>query len=124
MLQTGRNRDKGFLLMEVMVSIAILSIGFVLILNSFTRSIKALKLSEDYFKAGLLLEEKIYEISNSNLEPGSTNGVFTSPDSRFSWNLDVLEIEEVNLNEVSLEISWNQGNKRHGMSLATYLLAV
>lgn len=115
------NNNKGFLLLEVMVSVAILSTGLVLILNSFIRSIRAIDLSEDYFRAGLLFEEKIYEVYNSEIEEGSSNGVFPNFDNRFSWYLDIVKLQEDSLRELNLEISWNQGNKQQSMSVATYL---
>lgn len=123
-LPIGKRKNKGFLLLEVMVSITILCIGLVLILGSFMRSIRAIELSEDYFKAGLLLEEKIYEVHNSNIEEGLSEGVFTNFRNRFSWNLTVEALigdDFEGLNEVALEVSWDQGGKKQSILAPTYI---
>ncbi|MBU4589332.1 MAG: type II secretion system GspH family protein [Candidatus Omnitrophica bacterium] len=124
MLRTGKMKNKGFLLLEVMVSVTILSIGLVLILSSFIRSIKAIELSEDYFRAGLLFEEKIYEVHNTDGEIFSDEGVFEDFGSRFSWNLAVESVDEdelKNLYDISLEISWDHGSKKCSMLVPTYI---
>ncbi len=122
MLLIGKRKiNKGFLLVEVMVSISILSIGLLLVLNSFMRSIKAIELSRDYFKAGLLLENKIYELSNKDTEEGVLEGSFDDFNKRFSWNLDVRKIEESPLNEINLKVSWGGKDKEKDISISTYI---
>ena len=119
-----RKRNKGFLLVEVMVSISILSIGLLLVLNSFFRSIKAVEVSRDYFKAGLLLENKIYELLNKGTEEGVWEGSFDDFNKRFSWNLDVRKIEEGPLNEINLKVSWGGKDKEKDISISTYIKGV
>lgn len=102
------------------MSVAILSIGLVLILNSFIRSTRAMELSKDYFKAGLCFGEKMYELSNSEIKEGSGEGSFNDFNSAFSWRTDVLNIED-SLNEVDLEVSWNERDAKREISLVTYL---
>ena len=121
MLLTGKRNNRGFLLLEVMVSVAILSVAFVLILNSFTRSLRAIELSEDYFRAGLLLEQKLLEISASDAEEGSSEGTFIDFNNRFSWSLDVVRLKEDSIREANVKISWNKGSREHGISILTYL---
>ncbi|MFH1854074.1 MAG: prepilin-type N-terminal cleavage/methylation domain-containing protein [Candidatus Omnitrophota bacterium] len=117
-----KGSNKGFLLLEAMVSIAILSIGLVVILSSFTRSIRAKELSEDYFKAGLLLEEKIFELSTApDIEEGVSEGVFSDFGNRFSWSLIVARLEGEGLKEISLEVSWAKGNKIQYIPMVTYI---
>ena len=115
-LLTGKNK-KGILLLEVLVSVTILSVCLVLIISSFTRSIRAIDLSEDYFRAGLLLEEKIFEVSYSDIEEGFSEGKY----SDFSWAMDIAKAEEDFFHEVSLKFSWDQGSKEHDFAIFTYL---
>lgn len=117
----GKKKNKGFLLLEIMVSVGILSIGLVLILSSFMRLIRAIDVSEDYFRAGLLLENKIFEMQYSDTEEGSKDGRFSDFESRFLWHSNVVRLEGDFLDEMNLEVSWNQGNKQKNMSIATYL---
>ena len=119
-LRVGKNK-RGFLLLEVMISAAILSVCLVLIIGSFTRALKAIDFSEDYFRAGLLLEGKIYELSSSEIEEGFFKGIFAEFDNGFSWDLDVVELEDDPFREVSLRVSWDQGTIQHDISIVTYL---
>lgn len=117
----NRRSNKGFLLLEIVISVAILTAGLLLVLNSFVRSIGAIELSRDYFKASLLGEEKMYELQNAQLTEGSSGGVFPDFNSEFSWRLSAKKIEENALKEADLEIYWQQGAKRKNISILTYL---
>lgn len=121
MLRIGKRNNKGFLLLEALVSVAILSVALVMILNSFMRSIRATELSEDYFRAGLLLEEKFFELYARGIKEGSSGDTFGVFDNRFSWDLDVIRLDEDRVREVSLGVSWNQGSKEYSTFLLTYL---
>ncbi|MBU1146998.1 MAG: hypothetical protein KKD11_01470 [Candidatus Omnitrophica bacterium] len=110
-------KNKGILLLEVLVSVTILSVCLVLIISSFARAIRATDLSEDYFRAGLLLEEKIFEVSYSDVEEGFSEG----KRSDFLWALDIVKAEEDFFYEASLKISWDRGAKEHSLDIVTYL---
>lgn len=121
-LLTGKKpKNKGFLLLEIMMSVAILSIGLLLVLNSFMRPIRAQELSNDYFKAGLLLEQKMFELYNSDILKGTVNGIFTDFESRFSWDMNAIESEENPFMEVNLEVLWSRQNKEQDLSISTYI---
>ncbi len=125
-LQTGkrkRRNKKGFLLLEVLISVAILSFGLVLIINSFSKSLRVSELSENYFKANLLLSKKLFEIENNPegfLEERQSNGNFEDLGGRFSWQLEVEKIEEEKLSEVKLKVFWLQNKKEEALTIATY----
>lgn len=122
MLLTGkRQKNKGFLLLEIMISVSILSIGVLLVLNSFVRLIRAIELSKYYFKASLLMEEKLLELYNSDIEEGMSRGVFSDFDNRFSWDLDVVKSEYGFCKEVSLKILWREKDKEEDLSVSTYI---
>jgi len=118
----GKRTNKGFLLLEVMISVAILSVSLVLILNSFMRSVRAMEFSEDYFRAGLLLEKKLYAVCNVEIVEGSSGSTFSDFNNKFSWDLGVERLEEDSiLHKVDLKVSWNQGTSEHDISILTYL---
>jgi len=123
MLRIGK-KIRGFTLVEVMVSVTILAVCLALILNSFVRSIKAIELSDDFFKSTLLFENKLYEIHNTKVDEGLQGGVFSDFGNRFSWKLDVSELEELPVKEAELEISWKHGSKEKAVSALTYLRVI
>jgi len=114
-------KSKGFLLLEIMVSVSIMSFGVLLILNSFVRPIRATELSMDYFKAGLLLEEKMSEFYNSGVKDGVTKGEFNGFDSRFFWALDAGYLEGGFFREINLKVYWRNKDKEEELSISTYI---
>ena len=116
MLLTGKNqKNKGFLFLELMISISILSIGVLFILNSFITPMRAMEFSKDYFKAGLLIEQKMFEFYNSDFAQGVSKGVFSDFGNKFSWEI------VVNEKEMDLKILWKEKNKDADLTIATYL---
>jgi len=135
--KVGRNK-KGFLLFEVMVTVAILSLGLTLILRSFTTSLSAARISQNYMLACLLLEEKMWELEE---EAESTKKITTEPSrgefatsnekdkwrERFSWEIaceDLLdeEREETSLDKVTVTVAWKEGRRERKVCLPTYLV--
>ena len=104
-----------------MISVSILSFGLLLVLNSFMRPMRAAELSRDYFKAGLLLEEKMFEICNSDITEGSSGGSFSDFNNRFSWELDVVKSVEGPFKQIGLKVLWNEKNKEQDITVSTYL---
>lgn len=119
MLTGNKQKSRGFLLLEIMISISVLSIGILLILNSFVNLIRSIELSKDYFKAGLMLEEKLTEVYNSDIEEGLSGGEFSGFDNRFSWDMNVIESEDGSCKEVSLKVSWRERGKEKDLSVST-----
>jgi type II secretory pathway pseudopilin PulG len=58
---------RGYILIETLVSIAVLSIGLMVVINAFSSIINALRTSRNYTHASILAEEKIYEIKREGL---------------------------------------------------------
>jgi len=117
-----RRKNRGFLLLEVMIGVAILSIGILLILNSFMRPLKAIEFSRDYFKAGLFLEEKMLELYNSDIKDGILSGVFSGFGDRFSWDLNVIKSEKDACSEINLRILWQGKDKEGCLPVSAYII--
>ncbi len=121
---TIAGNKRGFLLYEVLLALAILSIGLVIVLRSFSTSLRAVRTSQNYFKATLLLEEKLWEVEKANsLPPGISQGSF--PGSKFNWEVETSPIEEegdVGLNAVKVTLSWRQGKRKGDIGLTTWMV--
>ena len=123
MLPAGKKRkNKGFLFIELMLSVLIMSIGFITILNSLISSAKAIEYSKDYFTACLLLENKALEAFNANIKEGLSQGAFSEVNKKFSWEMNAEITEESGgLKEVSLSVFWGEKNKKGDVTIVTYL---
>ncbi|OIO32984.1 MAG: hypothetical protein AUJ70_04220 [Candidatus Omnitrophica bacterium CG1_02_40_15] len=117
----GKKRSSGFLFVELLISVLIMSVGLILILNSFIQSLRAIEYSDDYFKACLFLEDKAFEVYNSDKKEGFSKGSFNDFNDKFSWELNVAKLEEAGLNEISLKVMWYERNKEHDVPIFTYL---
>ncbi|MFC2140142.1 hypothetical protein ACFLQ1_00310 [Candidatus Auribacterota bacterium] len=133
---------RGFLLIESLIAITMLSIGLALIVHSFANSLHAGRLSQDYMTAVSYLEQKINEIENEDMTAGEFEGTF---DDRFFWKAKitplaspapaVLEDEEREkdeaeqkdeemkffLDKVTLKVFWKIKNKQKEIAVTTYL---
>jgi len=120
-------RSKGFTLIEVMVSIAILSFGLILILQGFAYSANVLRISRNNLEATLLTEEKMAETeimlkqTKDSLFSGF-NGESKSNNIEFKWKTELTIDEEYeDLNKVLATISWKEGRRKGTVPIFTYL---
>jgi len=129
---TAKKNKDGFLLFEVILSVAILSLGLVLVLHSFTGSLKAARISQDYMRAVLLLEAKMTGLEwKGSLDSGISEGKFSQKNERFAWKIEATPVEEtagedkekkkIELNKVRLTVSWSESKKVERIELTTYL---
>src|SRR4030042_229498 len=87
----------GFTLMEVVVALAILSVGLTVIIELFAGGLRLARVSEEYTKAVNYARIKMEEIAvKPKMEEGNEEGKF---DERFGWRVggkkeDVLPIEK------------------------------
>ena len=58
--------DNGFSLLEVIVALAIMAMGFVTVSQLFSGSIRSIGLSEQYLKATTLAHSKLGELEINN----------------------------------------------------------
>ncbi len=112
-LTIGKNK-KGFLLFEVMITVAVLSLGLVIIIRSFISCLNGTKAIASYIDAGFYLEKKMWDIENG-LE--DTCGA----EEKYKWELDTIVIEDTDLSEAVLSVSWDQNNIEKKLTLATYI---
>lgn len=119
--------NKAFSLLEVLITVSILSVAIITIFRSFTASLSAARFSQHISLASYFAEEKIFEIEQAykkNLiidDHGST--VISSVN--FNWNYEAFDTQDENLKELKFVVSWkeNQREEEYPMELLTYLSA-
>jgi type II secretion system protein I len=75
-----KRRPRGFTLIEVLVSLVIVSVGLVMILRAFETALRAVGRSRDTLLASSLIREQLAEVEAELRETGAWNG----GDERFS----------------------------------------
>ncbi|MFH1779499.1 MAG: type II secretion system protein [Candidatus Omnitrophota bacterium] len=120
------SKSNGYLLLEAIVSIAVIAIGLAIILRSFASSLRASKISEEYLVASSILKDKMWELERkARPEPegegGLTESETTEQIPNSNYILDIKVKESDSLNEVKATISWQSGNRNEKIEVVTYL---
>jgi prepilin-type N-terminal cleavage/methylation domain-containing protein len=123
--ETGRN--KGFTLVEVIISIGILTFGLILILQGFALSLHAINISYNNLKAGLLADEITsqflidFQNAKYGTQPKLSGGIETE-NAKFDWTISLKQDSGYKeLNEVIPIVSWVSGRREGSVSVPTYL---
>jgi prepilin-type N-terminal cleavage/methylation domain len=119
---------KAFLLIEVLLTIAILAAGLTVLVRSLFISLQAGKLSADYLQAEMLLENKLSLLESQGIIADGLNigEDFDKPDDKFKFNLKTENIK-VNgeagfLNKVSASVIWKAQKASKNVALTTCLI--
>ncbi len=116
-LRLNKPNNDGFSLLEVIVALAIMAMGFVTVLQLFSGSIRSVSLSEQYLKGTTLAHSKLGELEVNNY----------SDEKNYRWQLQVsphtspLNSKENNiqLSEVTLNVLWEDAGKARDIELST-----
>ena len=107
--------------MEVLISVAILSVGAVLILQALARGAYTLTLAKHRATAYAFAAAKLADLelaASQGVEP-QMSGEFGPARERFTWQLEAAPLDEPELQRVTLTVSWRQGRHRHDSSFTT-----
>ena len=116
-------RNRAFSLLELIISVAILSIGIIAILQAFSFSAQVTGLSCDIIKAVFLSEDKIQELELREKQKLITDeeAKDTKEKDKFNWQYAVNLAPELNLYKLNFEVSWQRRNRQEGFAITTYL---
>ena len=119
-----KKKNNGFLLIEVLVTIAILAFGLVYISRAFMNCLKAMSQIASYTLALNLGEEKLFDLEEiakkGGLDEVAARGDF--PDNPgFSYKLETNKLDDLDLNNLYLEVNWKEGRKAGSYEITTYL---
>lgn len=119
----GRN---GFLLMEVLVSVAILAVAMAVLIESIRNSIAATQLSRMRTKAAYLAQTKMWQLEDllywkSELPSLESEGTFEPPDSAFQWSLRLDSDEDLSEHVVTVRVTWLHRGAEKNFDLVTVI---
>ena len=125
-LRLNRTHNDGFSLLEVIVALAIMAMGFVTVLQLFSGSIRSVSLSEQYLKGTSLAHSKLGALEVNNYSVTEFEGTFPD-EKKYRWELEVsphtspLNSKENNiqLSEVTLNVLWEDAGKTRNIQLNT-----
>ena len=126
-------QNKGFLLLEVLLTVVLVSASVVFINHAFSSSLKAMSLTNSYREAIIFLNDKVFDIElNMYLtELSSFSKEETFSNTLFLWEQEVLPLEKADLNDdydidmlgierLSCSVGWEKNGKR-SIELYTYI---
>ncbi|MDD5505344.1 MAG: prepilin-type N-terminal cleavage/methylation domain-containing protein [Candidatus Omnitrophica bacterium] len=123
-----KKKSRGFTLIEIMISIAILSLGLIFVLQGLTHCLSILRISQNNLEASLLAEDKMAELEIAiKQEPDKlskdTSGESRSGNIEFKWEIRLSPDQEYEeLNEVKAAVYWREGRRTGSSVFNTYLM--
>lgn len=122
---SNRRNRKGYLLLEVLASIAVIAIGLAVILRSFTSSLRASKIAQEYFEASLLVQDAMSSLEEQEKLAGGVSVSDTAGQiTGTQYNLDtkITKISDADtLDAVTAVIYWTNKERNERIEIGTYL---
>ena len=121
---SSNKKNKGFLLLEVILSILVIAFGVVFVIRAYTTSLRGAEITKALTRACFLLEDKLFEVDikgfGDGIIEGESNGVIEE-DEDYNWDLAVRPLddkEQLKINAVDLNMVYIKGryNKKVGIS--------
>ncbi len=112
-------RARGFTLLEVLVSLAILSTALVLAYRVVTGALAAENRSERWTECALLGETMFREATETYPDVQETDGRFPSPRDEFSWKRTVRQSAlYADARVVEISVTWKSGEEEETVKLS------
>jgi general secretion pathway protein I len=129
--RTLRNRARGFTLIEMLAAFALFAIGFGVMMEMTSSSLRNARTGAELSEAALWAQSKI-DIAGIDkaLAPGSEVGEF---DRKYRWEMNITEwqppadaaplevngIAQMNLYQIELIVRWGQGDRERRARFVT-----
>lgn len=120
--------NKAFSLLEVMITVAILSTAIVFALRAFATVLSSVRFSQNITLACLLAEDKIWEAEEKQKETpgplGIASGKETIQGRDFNWDYTATEIEGMDLIDLKFNVNWKEKvrQEQYALKFVTYLI--
>jgi type II secretion system protein I len=109
---------RGFTLLEVLVSLAILSTTLLLAYQVLSSAIAAEDRSERWTAASCLGESLVRESTAVWPETGESSGKFAAPMDAYSWQRSIRPSAHPDAREVHVTVTWSSEGREEQVALA------
>ncbi|MDD5173766.1 MAG: prepilin-type N-terminal cleavage/methylation domain-containing protein [Candidatus Omnitrophota bacterium] len=124
------NNKRGFLLLEVIVSIVIITSGLLFVMRAYSAARYAIQRSSVLFESSLLLESGIFEFEEKgSIESGIKSGKQFPEDSSYSWSIKTEEApgdpvlgQKLDLDIMTFEVSRHKDRQERKSYISKYFL--
>jgi len=122
----SKTGNKAFSLIEVLLAVAILTVGLIAIIRGYVVALSALKATEDYIQEVSLAKDKMADLKEQAMAAkgylqGAMQGQFPSPDDGFFWQAQISPSGQKGLNEIDLTVSDAVSSPARTFSLVAYV---
>jgi type II secretion system protein I len=109
---------RGFTLLEVLVSLAILSTTLLLAYRVISGAIEAEDRSERWTAASCLGESLVREAAAGFPDTGETEGKFAPPMDSYSWKRSIRPAAHPDAREVHVAVTWSRDGREERVTLS------
>ncbi len=112
--------NRGSILIEQLVAIALMSIMLVSVFSLLTAGALAAQMAQEFGLAGGLAAQKLEEITGGREEPTGGLRQPIDPDRypRHEWQADVTDVDAA-LRQITVTVWWRQRGRERSVSLTT-----
>ena len=122
-------KNKGFTLVEVMMTVAILAFGIVSIYEALFVSMDTHGYYVHYMSTQEWIDEKIWDVQSELINSGTlieeeTSGQIMRDHKMYDWLMAISSMDETQgLYHIRVTLSWREGDKKVNTARETYLLS-
>ena len=117
--------EKGFTLLEIIASLAILAVGILTLVQLFSGSMNQAAQADRYLNGVYLAQQKFSQLEMDGFNTDDNEGTFE--DETYRWQLEILPYESslnsedarIELQKVSLRVYWEDKNQEREVQLVS-----
>jgi len=113
--------NKGFSLLELLISAVILSVGILTILQALGLLARVTGISSDTLHAITLAEDKLQELQYKERSKQLTGIALSENKGKYGLVYNLEEVTDLPLYKCTFNIQWDRANRKEALVLNTYL---